>query len=222
MFRVLPPASPPRLSFLVSVVNRSSYFTIVVTLVLYSQSCTYTVQVDNRLSPYHMWIVRSSCRARPSASNAWVRTTPRAPRARTRCPLGHSMCFRLTSALAHPDRKFATASAADHWSRARGHTSVHSALSISALRVPRKELPQPRHRPPPLHLVSEAGSPPLVRRACGRPLKGQAPCGALAMAANAATYLMMSPTAGRVRKRTPNTPLRRRCAPRAQQAEQGT
>ena len=26
-------------------------------------------------------------------------------RARTRCPLGHSMCFRLTSALAHPDRK---------------------------------------------------------------------------------------------------------------------
>ena len=26
-------------------------------------------------------------------------------RARIRCPLGHSMCFRLTSALAHPDRK---------------------------------------------------------------------------------------------------------------------
>jgi hypothetical protein len=26
-------------------------------------------------------------------------------RARTRCPRGHSMCFRITSALAHPDRK---------------------------------------------------------------------------------------------------------------------
>ena len=73
----------------------------------------------------------------------------------------------------------------------------------------------PTAAPPAALAPRKRGREPPSRPARVRQLEGQAPCGALATAANAATYSMMSPTTGRVRKRTPNTPLRRRCAPGA-------
>ena len=74
--------------------------------------------------------------------------------------------------------------------------SVNLAPLTSALRVPRREFPHPRHHPPPLHLVSVPENPSHVRRTDCSPPKGQEPRGELAPASNVAPFLVMHQTAG--------------------------
>jgi hypothetical protein len=104
-------------------------------------------------------------------------------------------------------------SAADRWSKARGHTPVHRALSTSVPRAPRAESPQMHHRSSHTTLVSVSGNPPHTGRASISQTGGQEAHGAPAPSSGVATCSTTSPKPDQARERTFGRMPRGRCTP---------